>query len=175
MKLMLSVLVFAATGSGQLQYTKSGEFVFPKDYRSWPFWSSGIGMTYSNNAVSNPRFSNVCVNTKALQVFLRKGEWPDKRSSSPRIELPAVTPQTGMDDFKPTSPSGRLMSRIRAAVDSLTTSFSRPPSARSRSQSRRAAWHVTRRTQPRTRLSSSSTQLSSKRQSAQVTTETRAM
>jgi hypothetical protein len=78
MKLMLSVLVFAATGSGQLQYTKSGEFVFPKDYRSWPFWSSGIGMTYSNNAVSNPRFSNVCVNTKALQVFLRKGEWPDK-------------------------------------------------------------------------------------------------
>jgi hypothetical protein len=78
MKLMLSVLVFAATGSGQLQYTKSGEFVFPKDYRSWPFLSSGIGMTYSNNAVSNPRFSNVCVNTKALQVFLRKGEWPDK-------------------------------------------------------------------------------------------------
>jgi hypothetical protein len=75
---MLSVLMFAATGSAQIQYTKGGEFVLPKDYRSWPFLSSGLGMTYSNNPVQNPRFSNVFVNTKALQVFLRKGEWPDK-------------------------------------------------------------------------------------------------
>jgi hypothetical protein len=45
MKLMLSVLMFAAAGSAQIQYTKGGEFVFPKDYRSWPFLSSGLGMT----------------------------------------------------------------------------------------------------------------------------------
>jgi len=75
---MLSVFMFAVTGSAQIQYTKGGEFFLPKDYRSWPFLSSGLGMTYSNNPVQNPRFGNVFVNERALKVFLRKGEWPDK-------------------------------------------------------------------------------------------------
>jgi hypothetical protein len=59
-------------------YTSDGEFVFPQDYRTWVFLSSGIGMTYSNGPNPNPRFGNVFVNPAALKSFLKTGTWPDK-------------------------------------------------------------------------------------------------
>jgi hypothetical protein len=60
------------------QYTKDGELIFPQDYRSWVFLSSGIGMTYSNEAVAAPLFDNVFVNPSAVTSFLKTGTWPDK-------------------------------------------------------------------------------------------------
>src|SRR5690349_18205254 len=77
-RLILAGLMSLASALGQPRYTKTGEFVLPKDFRTWPFLSSGIGMTYSNTHLQNPRFSNVFVDPAALKVFLKKGVWPDK-------------------------------------------------------------------------------------------------
>jgi hypothetical protein len=60
------------------QYTKEGALVFPKDYRSWVFLSSVIGMTYSDKPAASPQFDNVFVNPTALTGFLKSGAWPDK-------------------------------------------------------------------------------------------------
>jgi hypothetical protein len=77
-KAVLLALALIAGASAQ-EYTKDGELVFPKDYRSWVFLSSGIGMTYSDGANSmGPMFDNVFVNPSALKEFLRTGAWPDK-------------------------------------------------------------------------------------------------
>ena len=75
-KLVATTLALAATCVAQ-QYTKNGELVFPKDYRQWPFLSSGIGMSYSNAPNESPVFDNVFVNPAALRAFLRTGNWPD--------------------------------------------------------------------------------------------------
>jgi cytochrome c553 len=77
-KLIFIALMQLAAASAQPQYTKDGEFVLPKDYRTWAFLSSGLGMTYSNGSNSNPRFTNVFVDPEALKSFLKTGTWPDK-------------------------------------------------------------------------------------------------
>ena len=78
------------------QYTKEGELVLPKDYREWVFLSSGLGMTYNQNATPNgkPPFENVFVNPAAYQGFLKTGTWPDKtvmvleiRASESRVSI----------------------------------------------------------------------------------------
>lgn len=62
------------------KFTKSGELLFPADYRSWVFLSSGLGMTYGPNArraSEGPRFTNVFVNPSAHKEFLKTGRWPE--------------------------------------------------------------------------------------------------
>jgi Cytochrome P460 len=76
-KAALMALALAAVAAAQ-QYTKDGDLIFPKDYRSWVFLSSGIGMSYSNEANPSPAFDNVFVNPSALKEFLMTGAWPDK-------------------------------------------------------------------------------------------------
>lgn len=74
-----TALLLALTGiAAAQQYTKDAELIFPADYRSWVFLSSGIGMTYSKEPVAAPRFDNVFVNPSALKSFLKTGTWPDK-------------------------------------------------------------------------------------------------
>jgi hypothetical protein len=70
-------LAVAALASAQ-QYTKDGEMVFPKDYRSWVFLSAGVNMTYSNDPNAKSVFDNVFVNPAAVKEFLQTGTWPDK-------------------------------------------------------------------------------------------------
>ncbi len=77
MKPLALVFLFAAASAAQ-QYTSQGDLEFPKDYREWIFLSSGIGMTYSNDADPSPQFDNVFVNPAAYQAFLKTGAWPDK-------------------------------------------------------------------------------------------------
>jgi hypothetical protein len=77
-KAVLIALALAGCAAAQ-EYTKDGELIFPKDYRTWVFLSSGIGMTYSNKAGSmGPMFDNVFVNPSALKKFLDTGTWPDQ-------------------------------------------------------------------------------------------------
>lgn len=60
------------------QYAENGRLRFPRDYRSWVFLSSGLGMTYGPLASENdPRFDNVFVNPSAYRAFLDTGRWPD--------------------------------------------------------------------------------------------------
>jgi cytochrome P460 len=60
-------------------YTADGKLVFPTDYRSWVFLSSGMDMSY----LATPRagmstFGNVFVNRESYDAFQKTGAWPDK-------------------------------------------------------------------------------------------------
>ena len=73
-----ALLFLVAVAVFPQQYTSQGDLILPKDYREWIFPSSGIGMTYSNDADPSPRFDNVFVNPAAYRAFLTTGAWPDK-------------------------------------------------------------------------------------------------
>ena len=70
-----------ATGDGP-EYNADGQMLRPKDYRTWVFLSSGVGMTYGPAAAAArpgaPLFDNVFVSPSAYQSFLQTGKWPDK-------------------------------------------------------------------------------------------------
>ena len=61
-------------------YTADGKMLFPANYRSWIFLTSGVDMSYSPNAMAmgHSMFDNVFVNPEAYKSFLQTGTWPDK-------------------------------------------------------------------------------------------------
>ena len=66
------------------RYVNGDELVRPDNYREWMFLSSGLGMTYEAERVSEAgsgarpmRFQNVFVNRSAYAGFAETGEWPD--------------------------------------------------------------------------------------------------
>jgi len=73
-------LAVCCIAGDKAQFTKSGEFVRPANYREWIFLSSGLGMTYGPNAPAAGaplRFDNVYVNPSSYKDFLRTGKWAD--------------------------------------------------------------------------------------------------
>jgi hypothetical protein len=70
----------AAAGEPQLAYTSDGKIVFPKDYRSWVYLTTGLAMSYSPRTQPNgqPFFDNVFVTPAAYRTFAETGHWPDK-------------------------------------------------------------------------------------------------
>lgn len=69
-----------AAANDSAKFTKTGELIFPADYRAWTFLSSGLGMTYGPTNRPNagpPRFTNVFVNPSAHREFLKTGRWPE--------------------------------------------------------------------------------------------------
>jgi hypothetical protein len=69
----------AAPAAGAVAYTPDGKFIFPKDYRTWVYLSTGMDMAYVEGP---PRaehiFDSVFVNPEAYAVFEKTGTWPDK-------------------------------------------------------------------------------------------------
>lgn len=59
------------------QYLADNALVRPESYREWIFLSSGLGMSYSENA-GHEMFTNVFVPQWAYKQFLQSGTWPDK-------------------------------------------------------------------------------------------------
>jgi hypothetical protein len=61
-------------------YTADGQLVFPANYREWIYLSSGIDMSYFQNAntMGHSMFDTVFVNPEAFKSFLQTGTWPDK-------------------------------------------------------------------------------------------------
>jgi len=61
-------------------YTADGQLVFPANYREWIYLSSGIDMSYFQNAkaMGHSMFDTVFVNPEAYKSFLQTGTWPDK-------------------------------------------------------------------------------------------------
>jgi hypothetical protein len=80
MKRLFALPLLCATIAMAQEYTKDGELLVPKDYRSWIFLTSGIGMSYPEEGapMGNPNFGNVFVNPAAYAAFLKTGLWPDK-------------------------------------------------------------------------------------------------
>ena len=61
-------------------YTADGKLVFPKDYRTWVYLSSGMDMAYVENPgmADMHMFDNVFVDRAAYDAYQRTGTWPDK-------------------------------------------------------------------------------------------------
>ena len=70
----------AEPASGSASYTADGKLLFPRDYRSWIFLTSGLGMSY----VEGPQgagvsmFDNVFVDPQAYAAFQKTGTWPER-------------------------------------------------------------------------------------------------
>jgi hypothetical protein len=72
---------FAGTGAAApaLAYTPDGKFIFPKDYRTWVYLSTGMDMAYVEGPPRSEHiFDSVFVNPEAYAVFQKTGTWPDK-------------------------------------------------------------------------------------------------
>src|SRR6478609_4591449 len=65
-----------------LAYTADGKMLYPKDYRTWVYLSTGVDMSYADvgaaAAGDNHIFDSVFVNREAYDVFQKTGKWPDK-------------------------------------------------------------------------------------------------
>lgn len=61
------------------QFTAKGDLIFPTDYRTWTFLTSGHGMSYNAqaNAAADQPFDNVFVDPAAYADFLKTGHWPE--------------------------------------------------------------------------------------------------
>jgi hypothetical protein len=69
----------AASEAPALAYTADGKLVFPKDYRTWVYLSTGVDMAYLEGPPPTQHtFDSVFVNPAAYAAFLKTGTWPDK-------------------------------------------------------------------------------------------------
>jgi hypothetical protein len=61
-------------------YTSDGKLKVPEDYREWVFLSSGLDMSYSEEAgmQDHSMFDNVFVDRVSYRAFLQTGTWPDR-------------------------------------------------------------------------------------------------
>jgi hypothetical protein len=61
-------------------YTPDGKLLYPKDYRTWIYLSSGMDMAYTEapGMADHHMFDNVFVNREAYAVYEKTGTWPDK-------------------------------------------------------------------------------------------------
>ena len=79
--ILISVCGLAAapdSSSDMPQYTTDNSLLRPDAYREWIYLSSGLGMSYSENAGDHEMFTNVFVPRWAYKEFLQSGKWPDK-------------------------------------------------------------------------------------------------
>lgn len=66
------------------EYVDGTSLVRPDDYREWMFLSSGLNMTYLDEAPADPSrprpelFQNVFVNRSSYRRFMETGTWPDR-------------------------------------------------------------------------------------------------
>jgi Cytochrome P460 len=62
------------------RFGADNELARPENYREWIYLSSGLGMSYSAGAGTNPNppFDNVFVTPSAYRSFLQSGAWPEK-------------------------------------------------------------------------------------------------
>ncbi len=78
--LAASPVSHAQPAAAALTYTADGKMVFPKDYRTWVYLSSGMDMAYTDSPAmaDHHMFDNVFVNREAYEVYQQTGTWPDK-------------------------------------------------------------------------------------------------
>jgi len=77
----LALVAAAQPKTSALNYTADGKLVFPKDYRSWVYLSTGVDMSYAELPASvgdAHTFDSVFVNREAYDAFQKTGTWPDK-------------------------------------------------------------------------------------------------
>jgi hypothetical protein len=69
----------AAPAAPAAVYTADGKLVFPKDYRTWVYLTSGMDMAYVEGPASEQHvFDSVFVDPASYAAFQKTGTWPDK-------------------------------------------------------------------------------------------------
>jgi hypothetical protein len=71
----------ASAPTSPARYTQDGKLVFPADYRSWVYLSTGMDMSYVETPDSQGdmhMLDNVFVNRESWEAFQKTGTWPDK-------------------------------------------------------------------------------------------------
>jgi len=69
----------AAQPARALVYTPEGKLVFPKDYRTWVYLSTGMDMAYLEGPPpSQHTFDSVFVDPASYAAFQKTGTWPDR-------------------------------------------------------------------------------------------------
>jgi hypothetical protein len=79
--LILGAAAPASAGpSAALAYTSDGKLIFPKDYRTWVYLTSGLDVAYVDAPGSGDAhvFDSVFVNREAYDAFMRTGRWPNR-------------------------------------------------------------------------------------------------
>ena len=68
-----------AAPAAPVAYTADGRLVFPKDYRTWVYLSTGMDMAYVEGADPKQHlFDTVFVDPASYAAFQKTGTWPDK-------------------------------------------------------------------------------------------------
>jgi hypothetical protein len=78
-----------AQDSAPPAYGPDGKMLFPSDYRTGVFLSSGFDMSYVAAPDRPHLFDNVFVNREAYDAFLKTGAWPDKTVLVLELRAPA--------------------------------------------------------------------------------------
>jgi hypothetical protein len=69
----------APAASPNLVYTADGKLVFPKDYRTWVYLSTGVDMAYVEGPPPSAHtFDSVFVDPASYAAYQKTGAWPDK-------------------------------------------------------------------------------------------------
>jgi hypothetical protein len=68
-----------ASDAAVLAFTPDGKAKLPADYRSWPFLTSGLDMSYQqpSGPADMHMLDNVFVSPAALRAFQGSGHWPE--------------------------------------------------------------------------------------------------
>ena len=65
-------------GGNESHFASGSRLLWPEGYRQWVWLSSGLGMSYSPQAMGmEPQFDNVFVDPASYQYFVQNGRWPD--------------------------------------------------------------------------------------------------
>lgn len=69
----------AASPKPAVNYTADGKLIFPEDYRTWVYLSTGMDMAYVEGpARSEHIFDSVFVDPASYASYQKTGTWPDK-------------------------------------------------------------------------------------------------
>src|SRR5215510_12388489 len=87
------------------EYTKDGDLVLPKNWRTWVYVGSPLTLDVLNNGKANfPEYHNVYIEPGSYEIYKKTGEFPDGTIFFKELQLmqPAQNP-----DGSRTEPSGR--------------------------------------------------------------------
>jgi hypothetical protein len=74
----LGLAATAAPKSAAAQFTPDGKLIYPKDYRTWVYLSSGMDMSYRDTAPGvTHAFDSVFVDRPSYDAYMKTGTWPD--------------------------------------------------------------------------------------------------
>jgi hypothetical protein len=71
-------LAASAAPKSAAQFTPDGKLIFPQDYRTWVYLSTGMDMSYRDTAPGvTHAFDSVFVDRPSYDAYMKTGTWPN--------------------------------------------------------------------------------------------------